>query len=125
MSDTKEFIKDHVGMEVNLSDKHKRIFETVNELNEWSQSLDDASDKEMGCMGKRPAQDILKGEEKKRLVLWIGDTGESTHVTHIRKGFICTRRANVKAQFGRNGDTENVDVMGSWKGRSHRLGKDL
>ena len=34
MSDIKEFMKDHVGIEVNLSDEHKRIFEMVNELNE-------------------------------------------------------------------------------------------
>ena len=31
--DTKEFMKDHVWIKVNMSDKDKRIFETVNELN--------------------------------------------------------------------------------------------
>ena len=49
----------------------------------------------------------------------------SMHMTHMRKGFVQTRRADVKAQFGRNGDMEKVEVMGSWKGRSYGLGKDL
>ena len=33
MSDTKEFVDDYAGVEVKLSDKHKKIFETVNKLN--------------------------------------------------------------------------------------------
>ena len=47
---------------------------------------------------------VLKGEEKMRLALWMGDTSASTHVTHARKGFIWTRRVDVKVQFGSNGD---------------------
>ena len=65
MKDTKEFMKDHVGMEVNLSEKHKKIFETVNETNEWLEGLDDLRGKEAEHLGEKLVKDILKGEEKK------------------------------------------------------------
>ena len=48
----------------------------MNKPNGRLESLDKESNVEIGFMGEKLAQDILKGEEKKRLVSWIGDTGE-------------------------------------------------
>ena len=87
-NDTKDFMKNYAGIEVNLLSKHKKIFDTVNELNKWLEGLDDLSNKEMGHLGEKSVKDTLKGEEKRRLALWTGDTGASTHMTHVRKGFI-------------------------------------
>ena len=65
-------MKDHVGTEANMMKKHKKIFKTVNELNEWLKGLEGLSNEETGSLGEKLVKDVLKGEEKRRCVPLMG-----------------------------------------------------
>ena len=54
--------------------------------------------------------------------VWVGDTGASSHLTHIYEGFSSTKDIKgTKANFGKKGDNLNTMIGGTWKGRIYEL----
>ena len=47
---------------------------------------------------------------------WIGDTGASSHMCKVWKGFSNTKNINIKAEFAREDHEGKVDKRGTWTG---------
>ena len=69
------------------------------ELRKWLKQLEECGVDERG-MGAM--EEYLKDKEAKQHLMWIVDTGASTHMTRTWEGYMKYKKANTKAQVGRN-----------------------
>ena len=58
-------------------------------------------------------------EEFKCKIVWLGDTGASTHMSMVQSGFRSLTKGKVKTCFVVDGDEVEAEQMGEWKGRHH------
>ena len=60
-----------------------------------------------------------KEKDFEKVFVWIGDTGASSHMSHVWEGFTRVSEGQAKACFARDGDEAQARVSGDWKGRYH------
>ena len=78
-------------------------------------------DSEFGMMARQDLKVLIKKEEVGEL--WIGDTGASSHMCKVWKGFSNTKNINIKAEFAREDHEGKVDKTGTWTGIVQVLNK--
>ena len=93
----------------NMNENSKNGEETM-----WTLGENVSGDSELGMMARQDLNVLIKKEEVDEL--WIGDTGASSHMCKVWKGFSNTKSVNIKAEFAREGHEGKVDKIGTWSG---------
>ena len=96
--------------------------EVTKGLKIWEEHMDRCKEEaEKGFSGKMEQVEGIQDKEKdfEKMFVWIGDTGASSHMSHVWEGFTRVSEGQAKACFARDGDEAQARVSGDWKGRYH------
>ena len=80
----------------------------------WTLGENVSRDSELGMMARQDLKVLIKKEEVDEL--WIVDTGASSHMCKVWKGFSDMKNTNIKAEFTRVDHEGKVDKIGTRSG---------
>ena len=69
-------------------------------------------------MGKGQGVQVDERSSFEEEMVWVGDTGASSHMTKNKEGFEWFKKCDERVTFGTQGDGEHCEMMGKWFGRN-------